>query len=192
MSQNTKEPSAASPASAVLPAWSFPVALADVPDTGRRVDFAADERTRDEVAKAAGVIGLPRLEASFDLTKHGHDALRAVGRVVARVRQNCVVTLDPIESEVDEPIDVVFTEAGNAAEKPKRASYQSIDADDPPETMHGGVVDLGAVATEFLLLGIDPYPRKEGVTFDAPAEPDPSAHPFAALAALKNENPKKR
>jgi uncharacterized protein DUF177 involved in 23S rRNA accumulation len=192
MSQNTKEPSAASPASTVQPAWSFPVALADVPDTGRRVDFSADERTRDEVAKVAGVIGLPRLEASFDLTKHGRDALRAVGRVVARVRQNCVVTLDPIESEVDEPIDVVFTEAGDAAEKPKGAAYQSVDANDPPEAMRGGVADLGAVATEFLLLGIDPYPRKEGVTFDAPVESDPSANPFAALAALKNENPKKR
>ena len=49
-----------------------------------------------------------------------------------------------------------------------------------------GAVDLGAIATEFLLLGIDPYPRKPGAVFDAPvAEDDPSSHPFAALAALK-------
>ena len=48
-----------------------------------------------------------------------------------------------------------------------------------------GVVDLGAVATEFLLLGIDPYPRKPGAVFDAPPAGDAAGHPFAALAALK-------
>ncbi len=31
-----------------------------------------------------------------------------------------------------------------------------------------GTVDLGAIATEFFLLGIDPYPRKEGAEFEAP------------------------
>ena len=54
--------------------------------------------------------------------------------------------------------------------------------------MHGGVIDLGAVATEFLILGIDPYPRKPGAVFAAPpAAPGEAAeHPFAALAALKS------
>jgi len=185
MSQKTNESSAASPATAAQPAWSFPVALADVPDTGRRVDLVADERTRDVIAKLAGLTGLPRLEASFDLTKHGRDGLRAVGRVTATIRQNCVVTLDPIDSEVDEPVDVVFTEAEETAEKPSGAAHQSIDADDPPEMMHGGLADLGAVATEFLLLGLDPYPRKPGAVFVAPPAGDPASHPFAALAALK-------
>src|SRR5689334_19327727 len=56
---------------------------------------------------------------------------------------------------------------------------------EPPEALQDGVVDLGAVAAEFLLLGIDPYPRKEGAAFDAPPVADPSGHPFAALATLK-------
>jgi hypothetical protein len=50
--------------------------------------------------------------------------------------------------------------------------------------MIGGRIDLGALATEFLMLAIDPYPRKPGATFEAPAA-DPGGHPFAALAALK-------
>ena len=36
-----------------------------------------------------------------------------------------------------------------------------------PEPLHDGAVDLGAVATEFLLLGIDPYPRKPDAVFEA-------------------------
>ncbi len=50
-------------------------------------------------------------------------------------------------------------------------------------------MDVGAVATEFLLLAIDPYPRKPGAVFDAPKNDDPGAHPFAALAALKKPPP---
>ncbi len=129
---------------------------------------------------------LPRLEASFDLTRHGRDGLRVAGRVAATVVQNCVVTLDPIESEIDEIINLMFVPASQApAPKPNAAAYQAVDSEDPPETLHDGVVDLGAVATEFLLLGIDPYPKKPGVAFDAPVANDPSGHPFAALAALK-------
>jgi hypothetical protein len=51
----------------------------------------------------------------------------------------------------------------------------------------GGVVDLGAVATEFLTLGIDPYPRKPGAEFAAPPAADNTPKPFAGLAALKNK-----
>ena len=56
-------------------------------------------------------------------------------------------------------------------------------------TLRDGVIDLGAVATEFLILGIDPYPRKPGVQFEAPTAAEPGGHPFAALAALTKQRP---
>ena len=67
-----------------------------------------------------------------------------------------------------------------------------IDIDAAPseeaEPLIGNSVDLGLLATEFLMLGIDPYPRKPGVAFDAPeAAADPAGHPFAALAALQKK-----
>jgi len=171
-------------ASAQAP-WSFRVTVADIPETGLRVDFAADERTREAMAKLAGVVSVPRLEAGFDLTRHGGAGVHVAGRVVATVVQNCVVTLDPIESAIDEAIELLFTPPTDAAEATPGATCHAADAEDPPEALRDGVVDLGAVAAEFLLLGIDPYPRKEGAAFDAPAAADPSGHPFAALAALK-------
>jgi len=167
------------------PAWSYPVSVADIPETGRRADIVADDGARAAIAKVAGVVALPRLEAGFDLSRQGAESVRLVGRVSATVVQNCVVTLEPIESEIDEAIDLAFTSqtastAGTAA-----------DAGDPPEALHDGVIDLGAVAIEFLLLRIDPYPRKPGAVFDAPPAGDPTSHPFAALAALnKGEKPK--
>jgi uncharacterized metal-binding protein YceD (DUF177 family) len=176
----------AEPKPAAKPAWSVPVVITDVPETGRRIELVADAPVREAVAKLAGLVALPRLAASFDLSRQGDDGLRAVGNVTADIVQTCVVTLEPMQSEIDEPIDLVFTSAAAPARTP-----QSVEAEDPPETLRNGVADLGVVATEFFLLGIDPYPRKPDAVFDAPASGDPSNRPFAALAALKKpQDPK--
>jgi uncharacterized metal-binding protein YceD (DUF177 family) len=59
--------------------------------------------------------------------------------------------------------------------------------EDPPEPIVNGAIDLGALATEFLMLALDPYPRKEGAVFEPVIAPvDPADHPFAALEALKS------
>jgi hypothetical protein len=166
--------------------WSVPVVIHEVPATGRHFDLAADAGTREAVAKSIGVAALPRLQASFDVTRRGSDGLRVVGRVSATVGQICVVTLDPIENDVDEPVDLAFVVPadGNAGDDGKVAVHV---AEDAPEPLIGGVVDLGVIATDFLSLGLDPYPRKPGAEFAAPVTEDDSGHPFAALAALKNK-----
>jgi len=171
------------------PAWRFPVTVADIPETGRRVDIVADDVARETIAKAASLAALPRLEAGFDLTRHGNGGVRLAGQVRATVVQNCVVTLEPIERDIDEPIDLVFVPEVQVEADP--SGLVPVDAADPPEPLIDGKIDLGAIATEFVLLGIDPYPRKPGAVFDAPPAGDPASHPFAALAALKRgDNPK--
>jgi hypothetical protein len=177
--------------------WSVTVRLGEVPETGRHVDLEADAAARAAVAKAVGVEAVEALSASFDLTRRGRDSLRAVGTVRASVRQACVVSLEPVVSAVEEAIDVSFAPPHDIPAEPKAAVSDSdedevaagtIAGEEPPEPLVNGAVDLGALATEFLLLGIDPYPRKPGVAFDAPASGDSTTKPFAALAALKNAN----
>jgi hypothetical protein len=106
-----------------------------------------------------------------------------VGRVSATVGQICVVTLEPLENEIDESIDLVFMPAG--AFPLVGGGEVEVPAVDVPEVLVGGGIDLGAIATEFLILGLDPYPRKPDATFQGPAVGDDAAQPFASLAALK-------
>ena len=40
------------------------------------------------------------------------------------------------------------------------------DTPDPPEPIVGGIIDLGRLATDALLLAIDPYPRKPDAVFE--------------------------
>ena len=128
---------------------------------------------------------LPRLEATFDVALHGRDGLHVTGRVTATVGQSCVVTLEPIESEVIEDIDLVLAPAAAPVIVEEDGGKVEIAAVDAPEPLSGGTVDLGAIATEFLILGINPYPRKPGVVFEPPAAGADTDGPFAALKALR-------
>ena len=164
--------------------WRVPVSVQEVPPAGRRFALKADEATRTAIAKSAALRALPRLEATFDVTRHGSEGLRVVGRVSATVGQICVVTLDPIENEVEETVDLMFTpDAAPASDAPGRDTLKIEDA--VPEPLQGDTIDLGAIATEFLILGVDLYPRKPDAVFAAPAIEDETEHPFAALATLR-------
>ena len=166
-------------------AWSVPVRLDEVPETGLHVDLEADGGVRAAVTAAAGANEVLQLTAAFDVARHGRDGLHVVGTVSARVRQTCVVTLDPVENEVEEQVDLVFVPPSALGAMRSDANLGA-DAVEPPEPMVDGVVDLGAIATEFLMLGIDPYPRKPDAVFEPPQNADAASHPFAALAALRS------
>lgn len=163
--------------------WNVPVSAAEVPETGLHVELEAEEGTRAELAKLAGLRTLPRLAATFDVTRRGA-GLRVTGHVSATVGQTCVVTLEPIENAVEEDVDLVFTE-GHASEATVAPSAGGGEPE--PETLVDGKIGLGAIAGEFLMLGIDPYPRKPGAEFAAPKADNDEAHPFASLAALKKD-----
>jgi hypothetical protein len=55
-----------------------------------------------------------------------------------------------------------------------------VDPDEPDEIVDGRI-DLGALASEFLTLALDPYPRKPGAAFEPPVDPDDDGSPFSGL-----------
>ena len=154
------------PKAAAKDPWSVPLAISDVPEAGRHLDLIADEAVRAGIAELANLRDVSRLEAVFDVALRGRGGLHVTGQVQATVGQVCVVTLEPIDNEINEPIDLLFM--------PEEAVAGGGEADptddDGPEPLIGGIVDLGAIATEFLLLGVDPYPRKAGAVFQAPPD----------------------
>jgi uncharacterized metal-binding protein YceD (DUF177 family) len=163
--------------------WSLPVAVDDIPDTGLHIEVEAPAEVRAQLVKLANLRDLPHLSAVSAPPSRG-GGVHVTGQVRARIGQTCVVTLEPLENNLDEPINLLFAPSLYAAAKDDGADHKAGD-EEPPEPLIDGKVDLGAIATEFLLLGIDPYPRKAGAEFAAVKSADDSARPFAALEALK-------
>jgi uncharacterized protein DUF177 involved in 23S rRNA accumulation len=169
--------------------WSVAVTVAQIPEHGLHRDIEASAAERDALAAVAGLREISSAQASLDLTPIRDGRVHVVGRVLARIGQTCVVTLDPVDNAIDEAIDLIFAPASQI-----RELAESIDdtddneaIPDPPEPIVNGVIDLGRLATDALFLGIDPYPRKPDAVFEPPAAlVDPEDHPFAALKALKS------
>ncbi|MBV1696973.1 MAG: DUF177 domain-containing protein [Hyphomicrobiales bacterium] len=170
--------------------WHVPVAVEDVAEAGKHFDLVADAKTRAALARLAGLRELPRLRATFDVSRYGASGLRVVGRVSATVGQFCVVTLEPLVSEIDEEVQLLFAPPAVTSNGGEDAAAKAND--DNPEPLSGGLIDLGTVATEFLILGIDPYPRKPGAVFEPPKQATPDQSPFAPLAALKQHGDGRR
>jgi uncharacterized metal-binding protein YceD (DUF177 family) len=166
---------------------------------GEDVDFVveADAAERAGLARIDDLVGIERLTGRFRIAREGAAGVHVVGDVDAEVIQTCVVTLEPFAAAVREAVDLHFVpEAESAAAEAAaiRAGADDeidvADVPDPPDPIVDGRIDLGAITAEFLTLGLDPYPRKPGASFDAtgfelPAEGQP-ASPFAALQRLRD------
>jgi uncharacterized metal-binding protein YceD (DUF177 family) len=169
--------------------WSVPVIVAQIPDAGLHRDIEADRAVRDAMAEVAGLREILSASASLDVTPKSGGRVHVAGHVRARIGQTCVVTLEPIENDIDEPIDLIFAppeQIPQLADLVDEAADSDVEIPDPPEPIVDGVIDLGRLATDALFLGIDPYPRRPDAVFEPPVvAADPEDHPFAALKALQ-------
>jgi uncharacterized metal-binding protein YceD (DUF177 family) len=174
--------------------WRVPIPVAQIPETGLHRDIEADQGIRNAVADVGGLRDVLLVQASFDVTPQRGGRFHVTGHVRARIGQTCVVTLEEIENDIDEPVDLVFVPPEQIPEMAAlvdEAEDSDEEVPDPPEAIENGLIDLGRVATDALYLAVDPYPRKPGAVFEPVVEvADPEDHPFAALKALKVE-PKK-
>jgi hypothetical protein len=163
--------------------------VAHIPDGGLHREIEADQAAREAMAETAGLREILSARAWFDLTLQSGGRVHVTGRVLARLGQTCVVTLDPIENEIDEPVDLIFAPSEKLPELIRQADEVSdgdAETEDQPEPIENGIIDLGRLATDMLYLAIDPYPRKAGAVFEPQVSAaDPADHPFAALKTLR-------
>jgi uncharacterized metal-binding protein YceD (DUF177 family) len=153
-----------------------------LPREGRTVTIEATSAEREALASFFELPAIAALTATLRLEPWGHGGARVTGAVHGALTQICVVSLEPFPATIDEEVDVRF--ASQAVEtKPVTAKETfSLDDEDEPDPVIDGKIDLGALAAEFFALGIDPYPRKPGATFEQSTKSEPADSPFSALA----------
>lgn len=150
---------------------SFPVNVSRLSRGGLPVWLEADEEQRAALAAEHGLLGVDHFRFDLLLAPWKGDGVRVTGQVKATISQACIITLEPVISEIDESIDTVFVPEGSKLAVPGwiERGEMVLDAEGPdaPETFSGDFIDAGALAEEFFSLAIDPYPRKQGVSLEA-------------------------
>ena len=153
-----------------------------LPPEGQTVTIEATSVEREALASFFELPAIAALTATLRLEPWGRGGARVTGAVHGELTQICVVSLEPFPATVDEAVDVRFAPHAAADSKPPVAKETLSLADDEPDPVIDGKIDLGALAAEFFALGLDPYPRKPGVTFDQSTKSEPTDSPFSDLA----------
>ena len=174
---------------------SYPIDVRRLPQKGFPVVVQPDAKELGELARVHDLVSVAAFHAELLLKEWTRGGVSVTGRVRASIVQECVVTLEPVESSIDEEIDTVFVPEGSPLSRDTIEEGElvlSADASDPPETFDGVTIDVGAVAEEFFALGIDPYPRKPGAELPSAGLTGVNDSPFAALLSPDPRSSKRR
>lgn len=155
---------------------------------GRMVESReADATERDEIVKALGLLACDSLRLSVTLKPAGRKRFHLEGRLEAAIVQACVVTLDPVAATIDEEITLELWPEDEIGAEPDAIAVTDANAEERPEPIKDGSIDLGRITYETLAAAIDPYPRTPDATFEPLQEIAPGDHPFAKLKRLKRD-----
>lgn len=161
------------------PEFSRPLAVDRVPRGGSYEKIAAEPAECRALAARLDVPALHALSAELRATPWRHGGLKLEGKLKADVEQVSVVSLAAFRHQVEFPVLRYFMPAGKIVEDPE-AEIDPID---------NGLVDLGEVVAEALVLELDPYPRRPGEAFAevaaTPSESPAKQSPFAVLSRIK-------
>lgn len=171
------------------PAYALRVAdLSQRQDRSVRVEPGGE--TRRALADALGIIDLRKFRLEGTLSPLGKGDWRLEATLGATIVQPCVVTLEPLTTRIDEPIERVFL----ADPEPAPEGESEMPEDDGQEPL-GDVIDLWSIAQEALALALPTYPRAPGAEIGSAqfSEPgvvpltDDAVKPFSGLAKLRDK-----
>lgn len=159
---------------------------------GKTCIVEASKNEKEAIAALLGLAALDRLYFEGAFNAEGQGGFLLTGTLTAKLTQACVVSLEPIETDLKTPVEIEFWPEARverfAITADEAPSQESLDW---PEPIVDGKIDLGRAVYETFATSIDPYPRREGASFawgeageESGAETRPDS-PFAALSRLK-------
>ena len=158
--------------------------LGEVTREGTTRHIAATPEVCAALARRFGILAIDQVSADLTVRRGSRQSLSVEGTLSAQVTQECVVTLEPVESSVEQAIEERFVPAEKAAGPAVIVEGE----DDFEEPIEGDTLDLGEIVAQCLSLALDPYPRKEGAALELQQDGGGATgaeSPFAALANLK-------
>jgi len=138
--------------------FSRTVQVSEIGRHGLKLSVSADKDERDLLAQRFCVLEIKRLDADFVIERRasGDERVYVDVHFSADLVQNCVVTLRPINKNINDRFSAVF--ASETEGVPGSSSF-TVEDPDPPEVFSEGQLEVGSLVAEYLALALDPYPR---------------------------------
>lgn len=154
--------------------WSHLLDIEHIGAEPKTHTFKATAEQRVDLARRMGVASVEKAQASVTVQRVSGGLIHALGSIQADLTQNCVVSLGPVPAHIEDEFEgwfgdrekaVSFAKAKNEREiKKGQSELEILEEAVDPEPIINGKIDIGELATQYLSLALDPYPRAEGVS----------------------------
>ena len=169
---------------------SHTLLIANLKDSAENsFQFKPDSTSCAQIADHLGILTLRKVLFKGTLTPQGKHGWRLKAQVGATVQQACVVTLDPVNTRLNEPVILNYS-----SDIDDQVAEIDIEMQgDTTQELLTREINLIEVLTEAISLALPTYPKSAKVivgdaSFTEPGKTpmsDEDAKPFAGLAALK-------
>lgn len=184
----------------MTPEWSHMMEAEAVGDKDVRLTIAPDDQARKDLIRRLGLRDLNKLQVKITLKRRDKRVIEVIGALTADVIQECVTTLEPVPDHIEETFHAWFADPQQAAsfararhERDKMKADQEfpmLEEEEDPEPIIDGRIDLGELATQYLSLSLNPFPRSADALKKLEEQNDRQPkreNPFAALKELKDK-----
>ncbi len=172
--------------------FSLIVDTAKLDREGETLSLLPTEAERAAIAERLNLGSLSHFSGEAVVSPWGRGGWQVEATFAAIVEQECVVTLEPVENQIEDGFLVRYLPEKALAvyDQEEEVMLGEVMEEDPPELLPSDGIDVGELAVEYLSLSLDPYPRKPEASKslqsdDNPAEIETKENPFAVLSKLK-------
>lgn len=163
--------------------------LLDLDEIGRnglQQNIQANSEECGLLARRFGILTVYALSASLSIRKSNNgESFNVHGCFLARVQQECNVSLDPFDQEISAKIDQTFVRVHDCLSE---VQFEPDLEEAYDEEIRDKFIDLGEMVAQCFALELSPYPRKPGIEYIQEVEKNTYSevlNPFYELARLK-------
>lgn len=168
MSKKKKTPEAP-----LAPEWSVLIDSQTVTSQPNKMRIAASEQERNALAVRLGVASLNSLSADLTVHRERGNIIHVNGLMKANLTRPCVMTLDPVQTQIEETFEGWFADQEGIVMLSKArherlgrladSEIPVLDESEDPEPLVNGMIDVGELVTQHLSLLLDDFPRRRGL-----------------------------
>ncbi|MDH5722108.1 MAG: DUF177 domain-containing protein [Alphaproteobacteria bacterium] len=188
------------------PEWSHEIEAESITAKALNFSLEPDAQEKKALSNRLDLHEIENLSCEFSIRRNeGSMVVHIQGKLIGSITQKCIVTLEPVISDIHEEFEAWYADPDQAVSfaraKRERMTHKDLE-DQPileehedPEPIIDGKIDVGEVATQFLSLALNPFPRAENSEFKSENEcigDEPDGMYNNPFAALKNWKERER
>lgn len=184
------------------PEWSVLVDLQEVTANAKKMRISAAEDERKALCKRLDLAVISSLSADVTLHREKGNVIHVNGLMKANVTQHCVVTMDPVQTQIEQTFEGWYADQDRIVMLAKarherlgrlaNSEIPILDEKEDPEPLTNGMIDIGELVVQSLSLELDRFPRRRGLEEPeivevsvGPEEVNLRKNPFEALKNWK-------